>query len=482
MIATCIATQNTEKFIAVLQISALLLFASCSKSNDLETVDNGSPIGNEALPPIANAGPDQEIVYPSVNVQLDGSDSNDPDGTISTWSWNEIAGLYSYIRTPDQAKTSAESLTAGTYLFELTVTDMAGLTAKDTVQITVQGPDFCGDYNNRTPISAKLVQEGTLSKTYGIAVATAKDKIFFAGGWSSSGPISSLVNIYNITSKTWSAAELSEPREYITAVANGNKVFFAGGIIAYDDFGGGSILSDAVDIYDVEMDIWTQAHLSIEGVGMAATVVDDKILFAGGSDSSNRGTRVDIYDQSSGEWTTASLSENKPWGQAAVTLGNRAYFAGSGFSDKVDIYDAVTGNWSVETMYEGKASGLAGITLIDKIYWAGGWTPNPNNHAYQYPSSVIEIWDTSSGNSTLACLKYATGNCMAVQQGDRIVFLSPTIWTGEMTYLDIYDPVADHWYYSSIPFYIENAISVNGNIYVTVPENGKTTVSILEFF
>ena len=47
--------------------------------------------------PIAIAGPDQVITLPSDNILLDGSASNNPDGTISEWLWTRV---YAGIHTP----------------------------------------------------------------------------------------------------------------------------------------------------------------------------------------------------------------------------------------------------------------------------------------------------------------------------------------------------------------------------------------------
>lgn len=91
--------------------------------------------------PTANAGPDQKVRQDSI-ASLDGSLSNDPDGTITSWSWTQIGG-------PAVTLNSATSSTASfiapklkgqkslILTFELTVTDDVGATAVDRVQVTV---------------------------------------------------------------------------------------------------------------------------------------------------------------------------------------------------------------------------------------------------------------------------------------------------------------------------------------------------------
>lgn len=97
---------------------------------------HGSPIIDQNLPPIANAGADQSI---SVSVTtLDGTASSDPDGTISTYLWEQVSGPNTAnILTPSGSSTIVNGLIVGDYVFRLTVTDNDSLTDTDTVTITV---------------------------------------------------------------------------------------------------------------------------------------------------------------------------------------------------------------------------------------------------------------------------------------------------------------------------------------------------------
>ena len=122
----------------------LLTFLACSKEKSCENCrDNNQP-------PVAIAGSDQLIQLPLDSVLLDGSASYDPDGTITHWSWKKIAGPGSYsLRNAARAKTVAGLLTAGNYFFELTVEDNGGLSAKDTIGVSVIDPFG----NNRPPVA-----------------------------------------------------------------------------------------------------------------------------------------------------------------------------------------------------------------------------------------------------------------------------------------------------------------------------------------
>jgi hypothetical protein len=90
------------------------------------------------VPPVANAGPDQTISLPFTDLTLDGSGSYDTDGTIVSYNWVELAGDGGVtIVNSSQAQPTIYGLIAGTYVFQLTVTDNTGATGVATVTITV---------------------------------------------------------------------------------------------------------------------------------------------------------------------------------------------------------------------------------------------------------------------------------------------------------------------------------------------------------
>jgi hypothetical protein len=92
------------------------------------------------LPPVADAGPDQEV-YEQDMVTLDGSGSTDPDGGISSYLWTQTAGTPvtlsdTLATTPTFTAPSVE--TDGAVLgFELTTTDQGGLKSTDNCSVVV---------------------------------------------------------------------------------------------------------------------------------------------------------------------------------------------------------------------------------------------------------------------------------------------------------------------------------------------------------
>jgi len=92
-------------------------------------------VGNQ--PPVANAGADQTITLPVNTVTLSGS-GTDPDGTIASYQWTQIAGpATAAIAAATQAGTAVNNLVEGTYQFRLTVFDNQGASSSDTMSVIV---------------------------------------------------------------------------------------------------------------------------------------------------------------------------------------------------------------------------------------------------------------------------------------------------------------------------------------------------------
>jgi len=119
----------------------------------LKVTDDGGAVGRDTMQvsviqpnraPIAKAGADVSITLPSCSslarVELDGSGSSDPDGSIIYYSWRKISGPTSfYLRNSTIVKTLVENLVSGAYGFELQTLDPQGLISKDTVLVNVMG-------------------------------------------------------------------------------------------------------------------------------------------------------------------------------------------------------------------------------------------------------------------------------------------------------------------------------------------------------
>ncbi|HJS55521.1 MAG TPA: kelch repeat-containing protein [Chitinophagaceae bacterium] len=448
---------------------AILICVCCKKpplNSSSSTPGNPTPLTPQAnRPPVAFAGPDITVYYDlqtcnTDQVNLDGRNSTDPDGTIVFYSWTG-PGLFS---KPDSAATSVRPLSTGQHRFILLVSDDKGGSDRDTMIVNVIS------LMNRPAIDAQLVPFATLSEAReGVAVGSAGNKIVFAGAASNSGQTdpSTRVDIYDINTNSWSVAELSAARQDFSVVTSGNKIFFAGGWEG--NWWEYPLMFTNVDIYDAATDLWSVKHLSEARAWVGAASAGNKVFFAGGTNNYQASSKVDIYDTETNTWSTSKLSEPRSKISTQVA-GNKVHFAGGsnglGWVPRatVDVYDNNTGLWSVSSMNEPK-SNMKSFAMGSKILWAGGSSTNNLNH---YTSGMVEIRDVITQSSSFSCLHVPRGwdnDQKAVVKNNYIVFFTgyPAI-----NKFDIYDIANNSWSIGVLNQNIAGAavISVNNTIYV----------------
>lgn len=453
-----------------------------AKDTVIVTVSRPGPVN---LPPIARAGPDQSITPPENSVRVDASASSDPDGSIVTWAWTQLSGpTQSLIRSGSSIATSVENLVAGNYRFIITVTDNGGALGRDTVAVLVNPPLHpCA--LNREFVDARIVPVGRLSQARSdMSVATAGNKILFAGGFRNNSFISTRVDIFDFVNNTWSTAELSVARQGMAVTTLGNKVFFAGGLL---DFVSGTGIG-RVDIYDAGADTWSTAELSIPRGQMAAATLGNKVFFAGGHHWSNGDVfdnRVDIFDNSTNTWSIAALSEAR-LALAANTAGDKVYFAGglnslTTGSNKIDIYDGATNTWTTSKLEEGKWS-PGSIVVDNKIYWAGGGSLN-----LQLPSVQVEIRDINTQASTFECLSQPKLGFATVSKDNDIIFFMGAP-SNQPEHFDILNISTNTWSIGRLSkgLFYPSIVTANNKIYVAgggISPTGQVTdeVGVLEW-
>ena len=111
-----------------------------------QTVYKLGTAGNQS--PIASAGANQTITLPTSSFTLNGTGS-DPDGTVASYAWTKITGPSGpTITSASSAVTTVTGVTtAGTYVYQLTVTDNLGATAISATTITVNSAGIVGTFS-----------------------------------------------------------------------------------------------------------------------------------------------------------------------------------------------------------------------------------------------------------------------------------------------------------------------------------------------
>lgn len=114
---------------------------------EYKVTDNNGNIARDTMSVTVNAAPNvnptsnpcctQTITLPTASVSLTGN-GTDPDGTIVAWQWSQTQGLTVNIVSPNSQNTTINNFTiAGTYKFNLRVTDNNGGTGNAVITITV---------------------------------------------------------------------------------------------------------------------------------------------------------------------------------------------------------------------------------------------------------------------------------------------------------------------------------------------------------
>jgi autotransporter-associated beta strand protein len=207
-------------------------------------------------------------------------------------------------------------------------------------------------------------------------------------------------------SPLWTTANLSAARYGMAATSVDGKILLAGGRDSQNQ------LSN-VDIYDISTAEWSTTNLSVARSGLAATSSSGKAFFGGGTE------RVDIYDSSSGAWSTASLSLSRG-SLAAASAKDKVLFAGGaaggGWLNRVDIFDTQSGSWSKAQLSQGRAY-LAAASANEKVVFAGGW-----NYPLADPSDVVDIYNSETGEWSTARLSQERIGLAAASAGGSIFF------------------------------------------------------------
>ncbi|UCD35154.1 MAG: PKD domain-containing protein [Nitrospiraceae bacterium] len=116
------------------------------------------------IPPVADAGGPYSGVEGQV-VSLDGSGSQDPDGTITLYEWDvDSDGIFEYNSTlPGQGHTCSQQ---GTYVLKLRVVDDTGAAAESTTEVSIADTAPAADFTvepsvGPAPLTVRVVNNST---------------------------------------------------------------------------------------------------------------------------------------------------------------------------------------------------------------------------------------------------------------------------------------------------------------------------------
>lgn len=204
------------------------------------------------------------------------------------------------------------------------------------------------------------------------------DKIYVAGGMVKGWVTTTVNEIYDTVTNTWTTASPAPYGIHHAGVAAVNgKVYVIGG---YDDMG--KMVNAAPDIahgwvYDPAADTWNAiADMPSTRAAGSAVTIDDKIFVVGGTGTGSRD--VWVYDPATDTWDTSRTgklpveTEHVP----AVTLDGKIYVIGGRWNNistpAVQVYDVQNDTWERKADIPVSRSALSLAVLDGKIHAVGG--------------------------------------------------------------------------------------------------------------
>jgi len=243
--------------------------------------------GGGNLAPIADAGPDQ-FVAEGGTVSLNGTASNDTDGTITTYSWTQTAGPTVTLSDASTATPNfiAPSVSTDTVLgFQLTVTDNASATDTSAVNVTVQNVNQLPTANAGI---AQTVTEGSTVSLDGTVSSDADGTITTYAWVQTAGP-----------GVTLSGASTATPGFTAPAVSTDTTLTFQ--LTVTDNDGGTATAAAYVTVQNVNQPPTANA-------GIAQTVTEGSAVNLDGTASSDADGTITAYSwvQTAGPVVTLS--------------------------------------------------------------------------------------------------------------------------------------------------------------------------------
>jgi N-acetylneuraminic acid mutarotase len=227
-------------------------------------------------------------------------------------------------------------------------------------------------------------------------------KVLFAGGRNAQYITVASADLYDPVWGGWSSAgAMHVPRDSHTAtLLLSGKVLVAGLRTNTDVYDAGA----REDLYDPTTGTWstTGAMSSPRGYHTATLLPDGRVLVAGGSASAAQST-AELYDPTTGAWSPTGSMMVRHQQHVAVLLPNGTVLVAGGYSSSVtvtnaaEVFDPATGSWTATGSMLSPRRVFSGTLLPNgKVLVAGGFGPQTNGGLH-YPYASAELYDPATG-------------------------------------------------------------------------------------
>jgi N-acetylneuraminic acid mutarotase len=261
-------------------------------------------------------------------------------------------------------------------------------------------------------------------------------------------------------------------RDFGVASDSAGKIYAVGGFDSNGQF------SSVLEMYDPSTDTWTtktSAPVGRNDMGFAFDKSNGKFYFGGGYDGSVHNDFFE-YDPTTDAWTTkASLPTGSAGLRFASASNGKLYSIGGGYLDGTYVsnvyeYDPSTDSWTTKSAIPTPRSD-AGLVAAGngKMYLMGGGALT--SHGLDFISNVDEYnpsTDTWASKSAMSLNRYDMG--ASITNGGKILVIGGGTDSGYTDLVEQYDPSTDTWTtQTSLPnqvFALGEALGNDGKIHV----------------
>ena len=291
-------------------------------------------------------------------------------------------------------------------------------------------------------------------RAYHTATVLPNGKVLVAGGNdnSSTSPARFSAELYDPTSGTWTTTgSMNTKRAFHTATLLPNgKVLVTGG-----DSGTGGIPN--AELYDPATGIWstTSSMNSARAEHSATLLPDGKVLVAGGyryraaQVAGSVVASAEIYDPTTGTWTTTGSMTDARCGTTATLLPNGKVLVAGGFAyttygiclSSAELYDPSTRTWTTtDSMHKARNYHTATLLSNGKVLAAGG------NDGISGISSA-ELYNPATGKWTATGAMATERNAPAATllPDGKVLVVGGHASSGALSSAELYDPVNGIW-------------------------------------
>lgn len=267
----------------------------------------------------------------------------------------------------------------------------------------------------------------------------------------------------------------------ITDVTNGNSYNSINSFpMQFDGYSGTSWVDCAFTLANLNSAAWSIGPEMTNGrEEMIAVGLNGKVYTIGGYDTANRALNtVDMLNTSENKWYTAQPMLTPKWGMRAAALNGKIYVVGGygpPFYNTIEEYTPETNQWVSKAPMSFTRSTAGVAALNGKLYVAGGRNADTFivTNSLDIFDPITNIWTSKSGMITpreKVALAAANNKIYAIAGLDNNG--SP------VRSFEEYDPAVDKWTLkTNFPLgitNIENAVSVDGKIYLLVDMMGAS--------